>query len=149
MIFPIQYNKGGRKSEPFTDINTKKEKTVMKKTKMLIKNYQFKNLFLKGKYYSGEYIESFIKSNNLNYNLLGIAIGVKIAKATKRNRIKRLIRENYRLIEKDLKTGYSIIFLWKKKKDTSYANFENIKKDIKTILNKANIIEENNEKIIY
>ena len=36
-----------------------------------------------------------------------------------------------------------------KKKDISYANFENIKKDIKTILNKANIIEENNEKIIY
>ena len=52
-------------------------------------------------------------------------------------------------MEKDLKTGYSIIFLWKKKQDISYANFENIKKDIKTILDKAKIIEENNEKDIY
>ena len=121
----------------------------MKKTKMLIKNYQFKNLFLKGKYYSGKYIESFIKSNNLNYNLLGIAIGVKVGKPLNRNKIKRLTRENYRLMEKDLKTGYSIIFLWKKKQDISYANFENIKKDIKTILDKAKIIEENNEKDIY
>ena len=116
---------------------------------MLIKNYQFRNLFLKGKYYSGEYIESFIKTNNLNYNLLGIAIGVKLGKAVKRNKIKRLIRENYRLIEKDLKTGYSIIFLWKKKKNISYANFENIEKDIKYILNKAKILEEDNEKNNY
>ena len=42
-----------------------------------------------------------------------------------------------------------MIFLWKKKKDISYANFGNIKKGIKTILNRANIIEEDNEKIIY
>ena len=52
-------------------------------------------------------------------------------------------------MEKDLKTGYSINILWKKKQDISYANFENIKKDIKTILDKAKIIEENNEKDIY
>ena len=95
----------------------------MKKTKMLIKNYQFRNLFLKGKYYSGEYIESFIKTNNLNYNLLGIAIGVKLGKAVKRNKIKRLIRENYRLIEKDLKTGYSIIFFMEKEEEYIICKF--------------------------
>lgn len=31
LISPIQYNKGGRKSEPFTDINTKKEKNSNEK----------------------------------------------------------------------------------------------------------------------
>ncbi len=49
----------------------------MKKTKMLKKNYEFKNVLTKGKYYSGRYIEAFIRDNNKNYNLLGLAISTK------------------------------------------------------------------------
>ena len=60
----------------------------MKKTEMLKKNYEYKRVLTKGKYYSGKYIEAFIKTNNNNKNFLGIAIGVKIAKAVKRNHIK-------------------------------------------------------------
>lgn len=114
----------------------------MKKTKMLKKNYQFKNLLRKGNYYSGKFLEAFIKKNNSKYNLLGIAIGVKLGKAVKRNRLKRLIRENYRAIENNIKSGYSIVFLWKKKQDISNANFKIIKKDINKILSSAKIIEE-------
>ena len=66
----------------------------MKKTKMMKKNYEFRNVLSRGKYYSGKRIEAFIKKNNKEtINFLGIAIGVKIAKAVKRNHIKRLIRE--------------------------------------------------------
>lgn len=116
----------------------------MKKTKMLKKNYEFRNVLSRGKYYSGKYVEAFIKSNNdKNYNLLGIAIGVKIAKAVKRNQIKRLLRENYRLVEDNIKLGYSIVFLWKKKAKIEDATFENIKSDIIFIFDKANILEEN------
>ena len=116
---------------------------TMKKTKMLKKNYEFRNILSRGKYYSGKYIEVFLKKNNKNINYLGIAIGVKIAKATKRNKIKRLIRESYKNIENELNMGYSIIFLWKKNVDTINANFENIDTDIKKIFYKANIIEDN------
>lgn len=115
----------------------------MKKTKMLKKNYEFKNVLSRGKYYSGKYIEIFLKKNNKKTNYLGIAIGVKIAKATKRNKMKRLIRESYKNIENQLKSGYSIVFLWKKNVDTINANFENINNDIKRIFDKANIIEDN------
>ncbi len=115
----------------------------MKKTNMLKKNYEFKNVLSKGKYYSGFYIEAFIRKNKLiDKNLLGIAIGTKIAKATKRNHIKRLIRENYKNIENNLRTGYSIVFLWKKKMDIRNANYENIKKDIYIIFDKAGILSE-------
>ena len=112
----------------------------MKKTKMLKKNYEFKNVLSKGKYYSGRYIEAFIKLNNSkSQNFLGIAISVKTAKAVRRNHIKRLIRENYKEIENKIKVGNSIVFLWKKKADTKNATFENIKKDIEFIFDKANI----------
>ena len=118
----------------------------MKKTKMLKKNYEFKNVLSKGKYYSGFCIEAFIRKNNLkDENLLGIAIGTKIAKATKRNHIKRLIREGYKNIESDINTGNSIVFLWKKKIDIKNANYKNIKKDMYRIFDKAGILIEEKE----
>ena len=39
----------------------------MKKTKMLKKNYEFRKVLSKGKYFSGKNIEAFIKENNKNY----------------------------------------------------------------------------------
>lgn len=119
----------------------------MKKTKMMKKNYEFKQVFQKGKYISGKYIEAVIKENTKNkeINFLGLAISVKIAKAVKRNYIKRLIREVYRLNENNLNTGYSMVFLWKKNQKIENANFENIKKDIEKIFIKSNILRSKNE----
>lgn len=116
----------------------------MKKTEMMKKNYEFRKVLSKGKYYSGKNIEAFIKKNSSQKgNLLGIAIGVKIAKAVKRNHIKRLLRESYRFYENSIQEGYSIVFLWKKKVDTKEATFQNIKKDMQYIFDKANLkIEE-------
>ena len=109
----------------------------MKHTIMLKKNYEFKNVLSKGKYYSAENIEAFILKNNFTYNLLGLAISTKIGKAVKRNKIKRLIRENYNNIENSIKKGYSIVFLWKKKANIKNATYYNIKKDINIIFDKA------------
>ena len=112
----------------------------MKKTIMLKKNYEFKNVLSKGKYFSGFCIEAFIlKNNNKDKNKLGIAISTKIGKATKRNHIKRLIRESYKVLEKDIFSGYSIVFLWKKSIDIKKANYKNVKKDMKKIFDKAGI----------
>ena len=55
----------------------------MKKTKTLKKNYEFRKVLSKGKYISGENIEAFIIKNNKKFNLLGLAISTKIAKAVK------------------------------------------------------------------
>jgi ribonuclease P protein component len=116
----------------------------MKKTKMLKKNYEFKNVLTKGRYYSGKRIEAFIKFNNSNsnFNFLGIAISSKIAKAVKRNKIKRLIRESYKNLEQNIKTSNSIVFLWKKNVKIEEATYENIMIDLKYIFKKANILNE-------
>ena len=112
----------------------------MKKTKMLKKNYEFSHIFSKGKYYSGKTIEAFILNNKEQSNYLGLAISVKSGHAYQRNRVKRLLRENYRLLEENITAGNSIIFIWKKKCDISQANFNQIKKDMLEICQKANIM---------
>lgn len=117
----------------------------MKKTKMLKKNYEFKAIFNKSQISGGKYLVAFIKKNKNQQNFLGIAIGVKIAKAVHRNHLKRLIRESYNAIEQDIENGYSIIFTWKKGIDFKNAKFADIKKDMEKVLKKARVLNFKNE----
>ena len=88
------------------------------------------------------YLLEYIKTNNNNKNFLGIAIGVKIAKAVKRNHIKRLIRENYKNLEEKVNSGNTVVFLWKKKIDIKNANYKNIKQDMEDIFHKSKLFIE-------
>ena len=119
----------------------------MKKTKMLKKNYEFNKVFSKGQYYSGKTIEAFILDNRGNTNYLGLAISTKCGKAYQRNKVKRLLRENYRLIEPKTKIGYTIVFLWKKKCDISEAGFYQIQEDMKRIFKDSKIYSD--EEILW
>ena len=55
---------------------------------MLKKNYEFRKVLSKGKYYAGRNIEVFIQKNNKKNNYIGLAISTKVAKAVTRNKIK-------------------------------------------------------------
>lgn len=111
----------------------------MKKTKMLKKNYEFNMVFSKGKYYSGKTIEAFILDNKTKNNYLGLAVSTKSGKAYQRNHVKRLLRESYYSLENQVKDGYTIIFLWKKKCDIKTAQFYQIKEDMEKILKNSDI----------
>lgn len=112
----------------------------MKKTVMIKKNYEFKILFSKGKFYYGDYIHMYIKESNLNYNKLGIAVSKKQGKAVKRNRIKRLIRENYKNFENRIKTGTNILIIINKEKNIEEINFKQIEENFFRTLKKANVL---------
>ena len=107
----------------------------MSKEEVLKKNYEFRLVLSKGKYYSGKYIEAFALKNYLNRNKIGIAINTKIGKAVKRNYLKRLIREGYRQNKKDFNEGYNIVFLVKKSINIEEISFDGVQKDILKILN--------------
>lgn len=112
----------------------------MRKIDTLKKNYEFKNVLNKGKFYCGKYIIVYITKNKKEKNVIGVAISKKIGKATKRNRLKRLIRESYRLQKTQLEQGYNLVFLWNKKEQ------ENVKcqfvfKDMQKLFQKAGILK--------
>ncbi len=113
----------------------------MKKVYTLKKNYEFKNVLNKGKYFVRKYIIVYIDKNNLNRNVIGIAVNTKICNAVKRNKIKRVIREAYYREMKSLKQGYNIVFLWNKKEQVEGVEFHKIHKEIREIFEEANLIE--------
>ncbi len=113
----------------------------MRKIKTLKKNYEFQNVLKKGKFYLGKQIIVYILKNKSNENSIGIAVSSKNYNAVQRNKIKRKIRENYRLIKNKLKTGNNIVFLWNKKIYEKDADFNEIKKDMEKIFVKAGILE--------
>ena len=117
-----------------------KEKKVMGKIVTLKKNYEFKKVFSRGKYISGDYLCIYVIKNRLNTNKLGIAISKKVGKAVKRNKIRRIIRENYRLIKETIGIGHNIVIIWKKNIKIEEATFANIQKDMKKTFEKAKLI---------
>lgn len=114
----------------------------MKKTEMLKKNYEFKTVLTRGKFYRSNELEIVILKNNKKRNLLGIAIGTKNGKAFQRNRAKRLIRESYKTLENQLKEGNSIVILIKKSFDLNNLKFSEVLANMKICFEKAKILKE-------
>ena len=59
---------------------------------------------------------------------MGVAIGKNTGNAVKRNRVKRLAREFFRLHRLYFPQGYDIVIA--AKKDASYLDFQELKKEI-------------------
>jgi ribonuclease P protein component len=113
----------------------------MKKIYTLKKNYEFNNVLKNGKYFVKKHVIVYIKPNKKKKNFIGIAISNKLCSAVKRNRIKRLIRESYYSVMKDMEQGYDIVFLWNKKTPIEINSFYYIKEEIESIFFEANLIK--------
>ena len=112
----------------------------MKRISTLKKNYEFKTVMNKGKFYRGKYITIYINENKEDKNKIGIAVSKKLGKANKRNRLKRLIRESYRLKKNNLKKGYNIVFIWNKQANILNNTYKNVSEDMEKLLIKAGIL---------
>lgn len=83
----------------------------MDKNESLRNNRDFRKVYDKGKSFANKYLVMFYTKNNLNYNRVGFSISKKLGKAVVRNKVKRRMKESYRLNSHRFKKGYDIVFL--------------------------------------
>ena len=67
------------------------------KTYLLREKSEYNNVYRNGKRVHGDNFSLILKPNNITHNRLGISIHGQLKGAVKRNRIKRAIREFFRL----------------------------------------------------
>jgi len=103
----------------------------------LSKTSEFKKVFSEGRRIEGNNLIIFILKNDYNFNRPGMIIKKETGKAAARNKIKRRLREAFRLINKKLSPGYDIIILAKNNiKESGYLE---IYHDLENLLYKGNL----------
>ena len=113
----------------------------MKNTITLKKNYEFKKILQKGKWYSGKFIRLYLmKNNNETENKIGFVVSKKAGNSVFRNRTRRIIREAYSKLECDIKKGYKLIIMWKTRNEEKKLKSTDILEDLQNLLKESELI---------
>ena len=81
------------------------------KKERLLNRKDFVNLNRSGKRYRTAHFTAIVGKNGLDISRLGITVSKKTGNAVKRNKVKRQIREFYRLHKNHLPKGYDIVII--------------------------------------
>jgi ribonuclease P protein component len=97
----------------------------MEFTESLKKNYEFRRLYNKGKSAATPFVVVYVKRTGRDTNRLGITVSNKIGKAVVRNKVRRRLREIYRLHEHEMQKGCDLVFVARGRSvEASYAQLE-------------------------
>ena len=77
----------------------------------ILKRVEFINLNLHGTRYYTEHFIVILKQNRSDITRLGITVSERVGNSVKRNRIKRSIREFFRLSKQRIPKGYDIMII--------------------------------------
>ena len=83
----------------------------MKFTESLKKNDDFKQVYRLGKSVANQYLILYVLANDSERNRFGLSISKKVGNSVKRHRLRRIIKEGYRLEENSYEKGFDMVVI--------------------------------------
>lgn len=109
----------------------------MKFTVTMKRNHEFQRLYHKGKSAASPYLALYCRKSKRGQNRLGFTVGKKVGCAVKRNRVRRRLREIYRLHEGEFAPGYDIVVVARVK--SVYARYAQLEKSFLSLADKLGL----------
>ena len=110
----------------------------MRQTISIKAPHLFRRAYSKGKSAATPTLVLYARPNGLNKNRLGLTVGAKVGKAHVRNRIRRRVRESYRLRESGLKTGYDLVIV--ARSASADARFRELDRHLASLLKRLELL---------
>jgi ribonuclease P protein component len=115
----------------------------MAKRLALTRRAQYLAVYESGKAFADGFIVVKILPNNLECTRIGFSVTKNVGKATVRNRVKRLLKENVRIL--DINTGWDIVFI--ARRNIVNANYNELTVSVTKMLRRAGLLKKNVERI--
>ena len=109
----------------------------MRFTSSLKKNHEFRRLYNKGKSAVSRCAVVYCRRNGTAVNRLGVTVSTKIGNAVHRNRVRRRLKEIYRLNEEKLAPGHDIVIV--ARVQSRYVEYRELESAVVALFKKLNI----------
>ena len=101
-------------------------------------NFEFRRIYSRGASFVSPYFVLYVLGGRQETVKMGITVSKKIGNAVERNRSRRVIREAFRSVAKDIDESYDFVFVARSK--TKYLKSTYIEKVMRDMMQTNNII---------
>ncbi len=112
----------------------------MQYTTTLKQNHEFRRLYAKGRSAVTPTLVIYERRNKSGGNRVGFTVTVKLGHAVVRNRVRRRLREIYRLHEEELRRGHDLVIVARGR--SAEAPYRTLERDFLAACGKLSLLEE-------
>lgn len=116
---------------------------MMKIRPVLTKNNEFHRVYSRGKYAASATLVVYYLKNGIDITRVGITTSKKIGNAVKRNRIRRLIKENMRQLFYKLPKGIDIVIVARKAE--KQANVDTVGRELRYLFSRLRLLDKESQ----
>ena len=109
----------------------------MRYTVSMKENHLFRRLYSKGTSASTPTLVLYARPNHGRRSRLGLTVGTKVGKAVKRNKVRRRIREAYRIHEHQMNPGWDLVVVARVK--AAFVPYSQLERDLLRLLDKLGV----------